>query len=339
MNTAKQWHAIRLWVRHHDGESLSDADRRDLDELADDPATQALLADDLSLHGLLTAMGRTGSASDAFVAQTADALRSANQHDEDLFIASVAQKVQALPQPQRASSRGAWFAAIGLVGTAATLALFLRSRTPSVELPEYPLPTSVAPAAVPTETQALPEAALPSPPTNERSLLTDSFEQTVPKIFSWVYGQAAPCPPSHGTVTPHRGCLQGVRHKGQFDNQLGVYVARNRIDQPLFSFADGQRLRFDYWLGETTAPTPPTLELMLGFEGQPQGIVYDVTFPAGPPVTWNHAEVPFSTLLSNIQPRRPFPKNQSVVFLQVLLRYGENDVFFVDNFEVVETGH
>lgn len=327
--------AAELWARYQAGDRLTSVEEADLRAAAGEAVWMDAVAEDAAFAAWLAELG-VAERDPGFVARVERAVRERE----------AGRKFALRPRTYAGGRR--WrslvVAVAGATAVAAAAVLVLRPRRTE---PRSPTATAVLPVQT---TGPLPatgvDLARPSPQRELPPVLHGV--EVVPGlrplkvVFAfdgdrWEphgvsgrlrHGVRSRCPPGRpGT------CVHAVRYQPPNTHGLGVQIHAG--DGRLFPFGEDLYLRFEYWLGETTTGRA-RLEVEIN-DAHDRGVT-DLIFTPGPPVTWNRVLVPLAALRRSEDPSSSPAPGTPVTFLQIVLRFAENDVLYVRGLDVVQLG-
>ncbi len=314
-----------LWSRVLDGETLSaDEEARLVAGAGTDPEWLAAVDRDGAFHGWLTGLGEA-QRDPGFVARVVERVRA--EHP----VRTAAPAAVQARRPSR-SWRPRTYA---LAAAAAGVLLVVAVLRHDGGAPESPVLVqtlgTTAPDSGNTSAASLPSVlrGVDAPPglVAKGAVTSTSLDERLPTGTLWRYGEVGPCPPGGSGR-----CVRAVRYDAPHTERVGIQV---RADGALFTYDDDLYLRFDYWVGSTTGE-PYRLQIELG-DQHPTGAT-DIVFPLGPAVTWNRVLVPLSALRWSKDRQVGLPRGLPISAMQFVLWFSTNDLFVIDNVEVVRFG-
>jgi hypothetical protein len=142
----------------------------------------------------------------------------------------------------------------------------------------------------------------------------------------WEVGEAAECPPGSGA----RICLKSARMgHPKHQNQFGVTWGNWR--DVLFQQDKTLFIGFDYWVGDTTSTRP---QITLAIHGD-DGRTYRLDFATEGKAKWAHVVAPLRLARYWHDPALTLTPGENVRALHFTIDWGDDDVFFLANIEIV----
>ncbi len=157
------------------------------------------------------------------------------------------------------------------------------------------------------------------PPGLRRSetLMSSDFEHPAPAQPAWRGAGVVACPPGGG----HRHCLQSKTWGQQ--RQLGVTLGDWR--NSFLRYTPDLHLQFDYWIGQTTAPTKPRIRVAI----QGAGRTYVLDIDAAREGTWVRVTAALSS--ARYYGEGALADGEAISAIHLNFPWSRNDVFYVDN--------
>lgn len=222
-------------------------------------------------------------------------------------------------------------AAIAVFGLAAAgvAALLTKPHNDSLAA-RYDLPFSAARQAPDARrTAGGPDALIAHPvrPATSERLAAFDFDHAIDTYPRWDRADVADCPPGR----EGKRCLNGIRMSLRQD-QLGVTLGDWR--RPFLEYQPGLRIRFAAWVGQNATKPRFAMHVVLFVGAGKDGEDFLVNTEVSAALRWIDIEVSLDAARApdTQQPLRP---GDRITAIHITLPWRDNDVFFVDDFEIV----
>jgi hypothetical protein len=161
-----------------------------------------------------------------------------------------------------------------------------------------------------------------------KRILFFDFESKPSTYPRWDRAKTTDCPPGRAG----RGCLLGIRMSLRRD-QVGMTLGDWK--QPFLTFRPGLQVRFVAWAGASSSVSsfPMDVVFYVGMGEAAEAFVYRTELSGG--TRWHEVVVPLSWATGWHSKRRLRPTDQ-ITALHITLPWGKDDVFIIDDFEVLE---